>query len=339
MPTIAFIADKGTPNGKNLLELLKNATDFKWVIGNSLEEFGVENLKEVEVIVPVVFAGGNVPLLTDLWPLCANVRWVHSLAAGVETVVPMLMALPGGAEVAFTNAKGAYSRTLAEYTLAAMLHFNKQVPRLQQQKKSRTWEKFVMSELHGKTVGFLGFGDIARTTVPYCRAFGMKVLALRQSRSSAGNELADKVYYSGAGAPPEGDQKLDLFREADFVVCSLPGGAHTKHFCSRAEFAAMKPEGVFISIGRGTCVDEEALVDALKEGRITGAALDVFEKEPLSDDSSLWNVENLLLSPHNADLTSTYMEQSWDVFLAKLKAFMSADFAGFPDQVDKVKGY
>ena len=72
---------------------------------------------------------------------------------------------------------------------------------------------------------------------------------MRQSTSSAGNELADKVYYSGAGAPPEGDQKLEIFREADFVVCSLLGGAPTKHFCSRSEFAAMKPEGVLISIG------------------------------------------------------------------------------------------
>ena len=93
------------------------------------------------------------------------------------------------------------------------------------------------------------------------------------------------------------------------------------------------------SIGRGTCVDEEALVDALKEGRIAGAALDVFEKEPLADDSPLWNVERLLLSPHTADLTSTYIEQSWDIFISKLEDFIAADFVGFPDQVDKVKGY
>merc|ERR1711871_1490851 len=220
-------------------------------------------------------------LLTDIWPLCPKLKWVHSLAAGVETLVPQMVKLPGGNDIPLTNAKGAYSRVLAEYTLAAMLHFNKQVPRLQDNKRSRTWEKFTMSELHGKTVGFVGFGDIAQTHVPYCKAFGMRVLALRQSKNANGNDLADKVYYTGLGAPPEGDQKLDLFKEADYVVCSLPGGDATKYFCGRAEFAAMKPSAVFISIGRGTCVDEAALVDALKEGSIAGAALDVFEKEPL----------------------------------------------------------
>merc|ERR1719440_393390 len=213
-----------------------------------------------------------------------------------------------------------------------MLHFNKQIPRLQQQKKTRNFEKFIMSELHGKTVGFVGFGDIAQTTVPFCRAFGMRVVALRQSKNSSGNDLADKIYYTGLGASPDGDQKLDLFREADYVVCSLPGGAPTKHFCGKEEFAAMKETGIFISIGRGTCVDEAALVEALKEGKIAGAALDVFEKEPLPQESPLWTCEGILLSPHNADLTATYIKQSWDVFLSKREAFVAPGFAGFDVQ-------
>jgi phosphoglycerate dehydrogenase-like enzyme len=344
MVTAVIIADKDSPNGKALIELLNKSSTFKWFCGNKLEDFtgdpqAAEALKEASLIVPVAFAGANVNLLTDLWPLCPQVKWVHSMAAGVETLVPQMLALPGGKEIPLTNAKGAFSSSLAEYSIAAMLHFNKQITRLQSNKGEKKWEKFIMSELKGMTVGFVGFGDIAQTTVPYCRTFGMKVLALRQSTNASGNDLADKVYYCGAGAPPEGDQKLDLFREADYVICSLPGGSATTHFCNKEAFAAMKPSGVFISIGRGTCVDEKALVDALTNGQIAGAALDVFEKEPLPEDSSVWTCKNLLLSSHNADLTSSYMQLTWDVFCAKLAAFTAPNFAGFDTQVDKDKGY
>merc|ERR1711972_285490 len=169
------------------------------------------------------------------------------------------------------------------------------------------------------------------------RAFGMKVIALRQSQNASGNELADKVYYTGSG------QKLDLFREADYIVCSLPGGETTKYFCDKEAFAAMKPTGVFISIGRGTCVDEGALIEALQSSKIAGAALDVFETEPLPEESptwpvSIWDCPNLLISPHNADLTSSYMRLTWDLFLEKVATFAASDFAGFEEQVDKVKG-
>merc|ERR1712046_168816 len=99
-----------------------------------------------------------------------------------------------------------------------------------------------------------------------------------------------------------------------------------------------KPTGVFISLGRGTCVDEAALVDALKTGRIAGAALDVFEVEPLPADALVWDCPNLLLSPHNADLVDTYMKDSFDVFMKHLTMYIQPDFKGFSVVVDKVKG-
>merc|ERR1712192_43019 len=137
----------------------------------------------------------------------------------------------------------------------------------------------------------------------------------------------------------EDGHKQEIFREADYVVCSLPGGPATKYFCGKEEFASMKETGVFISIGRGTCVDEAALVDALTNGKIGGAALDVFETEPLPGDSPLWDVDGLLLSPHNADLTSSYIKASWEIFISNHKAFTSPEFKGFDVQVDKTKGY
>ena len=160
----------------------------------------LKSLAEVDVVVLAVFASGNPTVIADLWPHITNVKWIHSLAAGVDTLVPVLNSLPGGPEIPLTNAKGAFSRSLAEYSLAAMLHFNKQIPRLQSNRVTKTWDKFIMNELHGQTVGFIGFGDIAQCTARLCKAFGMKILAWRNTRGAPGEELADKVFYSSDGA-------------------------------------------------------------------------------------------------------------------------------------------
>lgn len=335
MPTLAFIADLSTPTCSQLLGLLAELEGrASYVLGNDVATFTASPLlAEVDVIVPVVFAGGNPAVLAQLWPLCPKVRWVHSMAAGVDSLVPVLTSLPRGLETPLTNAKGAFSRSLAEYALTAMLHFNKQVPRLQHNRVAQNWEKFQMNQLHGQTVGFVGFGDIAQTTARLCRAFGMRVLALRQTRGADSGGLADQVFYA------DDSDKLEVFRQSDHVICSLPGGASTRHACGRAEFAVMRPSAVFISLGRGSSVDEEALLEVLQSHRIAGAALDVFDTEPLPLSSPLWHCEKLLLSPHNADLTADYMRLTWDLFLQKLAAFTAPDFAGFDGTVDKAKGY
>lgn len=339
MPVIAFIADTTSAFGKSLVELLPQVSSkATFLFGNSAEDFkDSPRIAEVDVIVLVGFAGGMPAVIADIWPLCPGVRWVHSMNAGVDTLVPVINALPRGPETPLTNAKGAFSKSLAEYALCAMLHFNKQIPRLQGNKAGRTWDKFVMGELRGQTVGFIGFGNIAQTTAQLCKAFGMRIMALRNTRGGPGSDLADVVCYSSD--QPDGSGKLEVFRNSDYVICSLPGGAATYHTCGAAEFAAMKPSGVFISMGRGSCVDEEALVETLRAGKIAGAALDVFEKEPLPAGSRLWGCENLLMSPHNADLTADYMNLSWEVFVGKLTEYTSPGFSGFDDLVDTTKGY
>jgi len=340
MHVTLILADPANANTvalKALLAQLEEAAGAGAVcVGNDLETFkAFGRLEEVEVVVPVVFAGGNPAILKELWPLCPKVRWVHSMAAGVDTLVPILKELPRGSEVPLTNAKGAFSRSLAEYAIAALLHFNKQVPRLQSNRASKTWDRFTMGELYGQTAGFIGFGDIAQNTAKLCKAFGMRVVAFRNTRGRSGDDLADEVYYASENA----DAKKEVFRNSDFVICSLPGGEQTFHACGAAEFAAMKPSAVFVSMGRGSCVDEAALIEVLRGRNIAGAALDVFEKEPLAQDSPLWECENLLLSPHNADLTAEYMRLTWDLFMGKFKEFADPKFQGFSSTVDFSKGY
>lgn len=337
-PLIAVIFDRHSPNGKGLLELLPQVEDkVSCIIGNSLADLSCQNLEEVEVIVLVVFAAGNPAVIADIWSSCPKLKWVHSMAAGVDTLVPVMNNLPGGPEMPLTNAKGAFSRSLGEYCIAAMMHFNKQIPRLQSNKDGKIWDKFIMGELHGLTVGFIGFGDIAQTTARLCKAFGMRVMALRNTRGLPGNDLADVVCY--ASDAKDGTAKEEVFRHSDFVICSLPGGSGTYHACGAAEFMVMKPSSVFVSIGRGSCVDEAALVETLQQKKIAGAALDVFETEPLPAKSPLWELDNVLLSPHNADLTSTYMKMTFDVFMEKITTFTSSGVSGFDAMVDKKKGY
>eukprot|EP00927_Polykrikos_kofoidii_P059838 TRINITY_DN54960_c0_g1_i1.p1 TRINITY_DN54960_c0_g1~~TRINITY_DN54960_c0_g1_i1.p1 ORF type:complete len:367 (-),score=65.42 TRINITY_DN54960_c0_g1_i1:108-1136(-) len=322
---IAVIADVTSQHGGTLQTFFGciKETDAKCLLANTLESFvshGTEVLEQVTAIVVGVFAGGKPQVIADLWSYCPNVRWIHSLSAGVDSLVPVLRQLPRSSELQLTNAKGAFSRSLAEYALMAMMHFNKQVPRCQENKRARKWDKFVMHEMHGATVGFVGFGDIAKTTVPLCRAFGMRVIALRRNKDMSDEAVkADEVF-----GIDNHEERLELFRRSDFVVCSLPGTPQTQHFCGAAEFGAMRETGVFISIGRGCCVDETALVDALRNGRIAGAALDVFEKEPLPEDSPVWEVDNLLLTAHNADYTKTYISDALNQFLEKFKSFSSA---------------
>merc|ERR1711920_334734 len=147
----------------------------------------------------------------------------------------------------------------------------------------------------------------------------MNVLALRRHKQAAvGKAAADTTFgYDDAG------ERLDFFQKCDFVVCSLPGTPETHHFCSTKEFDAMKNSAIFISVGRGMCVDEAALCKALADGSIAGAALDVFETEPLPEASPVWDAPNLLLTPHNADMTKTYIKDTCVMFAQKLDEFRS----------------
>ncbi|KAG8469965.1 hypothetical protein KFE25_006420 [Diacronema lutheri] len=278
--------------------------------------------------------------LVDAWPrLAPSVRWFHSFSAGVDSLAPFFAAaglattVPAQPRLLLSNGRGAFSESLAEYVLWAMLHHTKRAERCQANKQSHTWDKFVMPQLRGRTVGFVGFGHIATTTAPLCRALGMRVLALRSS--DAPHALADETL-SSAG-PGGAERKARLFAESDFVVCTLPGTPDTRHFCDARAFGAMRADAVFISLGRGSAVDERALAEALSAGTIGGAACDVFECEPLPADSPLWSCPNLLLTSHNADYEARYFELGWAVWRANLDAWLAGSPMETP--IDPARGY
>lgn len=312
------------------------ALDYKplniceFLIGNELAAF--EGDYEDITAIMFVATGGDASLLTPLFDKCPNVRWVHSLFAGVDSIAPFIThRLQHRPEVAMSNGRGAFSASLAEYVMASALHFNKKFSTCAKNRAERKWDKFVMPVLEGKTIGFLGFGSIGQRTATLASAFGMKVLALRRDPGqSPPSGFEDVEMYSP-------DQKLELFAAADFVVSVLPGTPETTDFCGAAEFGAMKPSGVFISVGRGTVVDEEALADCLEEGRIAGAALDVFKTEPLPESSRLWSCENLIMTAHNADYTDDYFSLGWRIWRQNFEALQAGSPVCTP--VDRLARY
>ena len=258
-------------------------------------------------------------------------KWVHSFPAGVDGLSGFLSSEALQARpVPVSNGKGAFSSSLAEYVIASIMHFTKQVPRCLTNQREKRWDPFVMDVVAGKTVGFVGYGHIAQQSAVLCKALGMRIIACR--RSEGGNDI---VVPSQTYAP---DQRLKLFEESDYVVCSLPGTSHTQNFCSTAEFGAMKRTGVFVSLGRGAAVDEDALVDVLSKGQIRGAALDVFKEEPLPASSPLWTLgDRILITAHNADLTEDYFDLGWAVFADNYRSFASGEPLKTP--VDVSRGY
>ncbi len=248
----------------------------------------------------------------------------------MDAVAKSMASLPP--TIPLTNAKGVFSAILAEYCIASMLYFTKQLSRLERNRKNKVWDKFVMGTLAGKTIGFVGYGHIAQCIAKACVPFNMRVFAFRKRMLTYSSDIVSpvKVWTSGADIS-------EFLEECDFVVSTLPATDASYHFCDSRFFSYMKPTSVFISLGRGSCVDEDALCTALNGGQIAGVALDVFEEEPLPESSPLWECENCLISSHNADWSGNNLHDSMKVFMSNLQKFVNRQ--PLDNLVDRELGY
>jgi len=254
-------------------------------------------------------------------------RWIHARSAGLDGVLtPAVVAHPA----VLTNGRGVFAPALAEFAVAALLHFAKDVPRLLRAQRAGSWEPYDMRALAGATVGIVGYGSIGRETAARLRPFGMHVLALRREPERSGTDpLVDETL------PPS--RVRELAERSDAIVVAAPLTPHTRGLFGRDAIAAMKPTAVLVNVGRGPVVDEAALVTALEERRIAGAALDVFETEPLPPGHPFWRLPNVLLSPHCADHVPGWIEAATRLFLGNLERFRRGE--PLANVVDKARGY
>jgi len=319
--TVLFLC----PPTSKFLETLKPVPPgTKIIVGNSPEAFSKEALTEARV---VLFNGSLGPLLQKIYPSLPNVEWLHCLSAGLDAVLtPEMVQIP----TPLTNSRGIYARSLSEFALAGMLYFAKNLNRMREAQRAQKWEQFDIDELNGKVLGVVGYGEIGRRTAERAKAFGMQVHILRRRPELAASDpLVDRVY--------GGDELDSLIAASDYLLVSAPLTAETRGMLGAAQLARMKPTAVLINLGRGPVLVETALIDALRQQKIRGAVLDVFDQEPLPAGHPFYSLDNVLLSPHCADHTATWMEEAMHLFFENLELFR----AGKPlkNLTDKKSGY
>jgi phosphoglycerate dehydrogenase-like enzyme len=283
--------------------------------------------REAPLAEVVLHAGFDGSIFNPTWPLAKRARWVHSLSAGVEGILtPEFVASP----VPLTNARGVFADALGEYAIAAVLHFAKNVPLIARNQQAHHWRWLTVEMVRGSTFGVIGYGGIGREAARLAAAMGMRVIAVRRRAASSEQDgVAERIY-----AP---HQLLELLAASDYVLLAMPSTLETRHMIGAPELRAMKDSAVLINLGRGSAVDETALVEALREKRIRGAALDVFETEPLPPEHPLYTLDNVLLSAHSADRTADFLERATRMFMENYGRFVRGE--PLLNVVDKKAGY
>jgi phosphoglycerate dehydrogenase-like enzyme len=308
-----------------LLKMLEELPEETAItVGNRLEAFE-RAAPEADAIFNWEISGKT---LREVFGMCPNVRWVHTRTAGLDKLLfPALVESPAQ----LTNGTGVFSDSLGEFALAAILYFAKDFRRMLRAQDSGTWAPFEVGMAAGHTVGIVGYGDIGRAVALRVRAMGMQVLAVRRHGppSPCGDALACEVY------GPQG--LLQMLSRSDYVVVAAPLTPETHGMVGEAAFAAMKPSSVVINVGRGPVIDERAMLRALAENRIRGAALDVFEREPLPAGHPFYKLENVLLSPHCADNTPGWEAEAMRFFLTQFSRYNRGE--PLLNVVDKRLGY
>jgi glyoxylate/hydroxypyruvate reductase A len=255
----------------------------------------------------------------DLPDLAPNLRWLQATSAGIGQAIRRLgydRRLPN---TIFTTASGVHARPLADFCLMAMLAFAKGLHLMLNNQRRKHWERYAGAELDGRTLGIIGVGKIGAEVARLSKAMGMQVIGVK--RTIAGVDPAalhlDELY------PPVGLHTV--LRRAEYLVLVTPHTDATEHLIGANELALLQPGAVLINIGRGALVDEPALIAALQSGHLGGAALDVFAEEPLPQDSPLWDMPNVLISPHSGSTSDHENARLTNLFCQNLQRFLAGE--------------
>ncbi len=275
-----------------------------------------------------------------------NLRWIQSHTAGVEHFIDKPGVTDSNAQV--TTASGIHAVSMAEWTIAMMLAFEYRLRQMIKFQEQANWPKkphaiFAPMNLRNRTLGIVGYGAIGREVARLADAFGMTIYATKRDAKRPGNENTYTIQGTG---DPTGDLPMRIYpadalksmvKDCDYLVLLTPLTDETRNLVDEAIFDAMPDHAVLLNLARGGVVDEQALVKALKKGKIAGAALDVFQTEPLPKDSLLWSLENVIISPHTAGNSSNYHERVAALFAENLTRYLER--TTLLNLVDRARGY
>lgn len=321
MRTLLLSLGPDALNEEQLAQIREAAPDMEILVTRDRQEIEAV-LDDVEIV-----AGWLHP---ELILQAADLRWIQQWSAGAD----WLLRYPKAAEMDFllTNATGVHPIPMCEHTLAFLFAFVRNLHQAIRAQERREWvpqgQQEHLFELAGKTMLLVGVGAVGERIAESATALGMRVLGVRRDPT---------VGAPGVEAMFGPHQLFDRLPEADFVVLTVPLTQETRDMIGERELRAMKPTAYIINVGRGGTINEGALIRALQEGWIAGAGLDVFEEEPLPEDSPLWDMDDVIITSHYAGLTPRYHERAFSIFLDNLRRYQ----AGEPlrNVVDKRLGY
>jgi D-2-hydroxyacid dehydrogenase (NADP+) len=250
-----------------------------------------------------------------------KVRFIQALGTGMDGITDQPALKP---EVVVTSLHGVHGAPVSEAALAGMLALSRNIQGAVRAQDERQWKRWPARLLHEKTVGILGIGVIAEALAPKCKAFGMTVVGITSTKRDVPG--FDRVHGM--------DELQSVLPELDYLVLLTPYSPATHHLIGAKVFAAMKPRSYLINVARGGVVDEDALMEALKPGgNLAGAALDVFNHEPLPADHPLWSFENVIITTHQGGFCDTYVDLAMPILEHNIRAFLQGDLKGMMNVV------
>jgi phosphoglycerate dehydrogenase-like enzyme len=277
-----------------------------------------------------IFVGFSLRVEQFAW--AKKLRWIHSTAAGVNQLMYPELRQSG---ITITNASGVHSIPMVEHVMGVLVAMARRFPDTWRRQQEHRWSQQEIwdqtphpRELHGRVLLFVGFGTVGQEVAKAAKAFGMTIRAVTLS-GRGDPQLAEKIY-------PATELNAAL-HQADYIVLAAPETAETRHLIGAAQFQAMKRDAYFVNVARGSLVDETAMIEALREHRIAGAALDVTAQEPLPPESPLWGFENVFITPHLSASTENLWTRQTDLVMDNLERW----FAGkeLRNRVDPARGY
>ena len=250
---------------------------------------------------------------TDLLKEAENLKWLHLPSAGVDRYANQ--EIYQNQDIILTNSSGVYGKPIAEHVFAMIMAHNRNLIDYAYDKKEKNWHpKNNIKDFFNSTVGILGLGDIGSTIAKRAKAWGAEVLALKRTMVDR-PDYVDQIYLN---------QDLNkLLKKSDYLILTLPGTPATEGIIGREELQMMKESSFVVNIGRGSLIEQDALIEALEKGWIAGAGLDVTEPEPLPEESRLWNLENVILTPHTSGFSPTNDQRRFKIFKENLKHYLA----------------
>ncbi len=311
--------------------------DVQQITNPQMEDIPAELRQRVEIL----YGWAEPVRQAHLFP---NLRWIQTHSAGVDFLLDKPV---WQSRVIITNLSGVHAVPMAEHVLAMMLAFRWNLPKMERLRARAEWpqgrwDHFARPELRGSTLGIIGYGAIGRELARQAHALGMRVLATNRS----GQRHPQRGFNQPGVGDPDGTipekmyptaQLKQMLPECDYVASAIPLTGETRHLMNAETFAVMKKSAYFFNVGRGQVVDEAALVAALQQGHLAGAGLDVFEQEPLPPESPLWQLEQVIISPHVSGFTTQYDTRASFLFAENVRRYLAQE--PLLNLVDREKGY